>query len=169
MTKNDLLESYTYHYWANNKLLNVVSQLTPEEFSKEVAGSYGSIRNTLVHVMSAEWGWLSRCGGRERGNRLQPEDYPTPQSLIEKWRDVERYMRAFLKELTDEDINGIVAYQGAESQLRTMPLGELLNHCVVHAVHHRGQVAMMLRMLGYTPGNFDILYFYADRRDVEAW
>jgi uncharacterized damage-inducible protein DinB len=53
----DLERLYDYHYWANAKLLDVVCQLTPDEFTRSVTGSYGSIRNTLVHVLSAEWGW----------------------------------------------------------------------------------------------------------------
>ena len=67
---SDLRRLYDYNYWANGKLLAVVSQLTPEEFTREVSGSYGSIRNSLVHVLSAEWGWLDRCGGRARGRVL---------------------------------------------------------------------------------------------------
>jgi uncharacterized damage-inducible protein DinB len=54
MTVADLRNTYEYCYWANRKLLEVVSQLTTEEFTRPVAGSLGSIRNTLVHVMSAE-------------------------------------------------------------------------------------------------------------------
>jgi uncharacterized damage-inducible protein DinB len=54
MTVKDLERLYDYGYWANEKLFQAVSQLTPEEFTRTVAGSFGSIRNTLVHVMSAE-------------------------------------------------------------------------------------------------------------------
>lgn len=58
MTVKDLENLYDYGYWANRKLIHVISQLTPEQFTQPVAGSYGSIRNTLVHVLSAEWvGW----------------------------------------------------------------------------------------------------------------
>ena len=35
-------------------------------------------------------------------------------------------------------------------------LGTLLR-TALFTVHHRGQVAMLVRMLGYTPGNFDII------------
>ncbi len=56
MTVKDLEGLYDYGYWANKKLFQVISQLTPEEFTSPAGGSYGSIRNTLVHVLSAEWG-----------------------------------------------------------------------------------------------------------------
>ena len=46
MTVKDLEGFYDYGYWANKKLFHVMAQLTPEEFSRPVAGSYGSIRNT---------------------------------------------------------------------------------------------------------------------------
>ena len=50
MTVKDFKELFDYRYWANKKLFEVLAQLTPEEFMKTVAGSYGSVRNTLVHV-----------------------------------------------------------------------------------------------------------------------
>lgn len=81
MTVKDLESLYDYGYWANRKLFDVISQLTPEQFTRPVAGSYGSIRNTMVHVLSAEWGWLDRCGGPERGPALKPGDYPMERRL----------------------------------------------------------------------------------------
>jgi uncharacterized damage-inducible protein DinB len=36
-----------------------------------------------------------------------------------------------------------------------MPIGQLLHHAASHGVHHRGQVALLLRSLGHVPGNFD--------------
>ena len=83
MTVNDLQVLFDYSYWANEKLFRVIPRLTPEEFTRSVAGSYGSVRNTLVHVLSTEWGWLDRCGGPKRGPRLEADDYPTAGSLME--------------------------------------------------------------------------------------
>jgi uncharacterized damage-inducible protein DinB len=71
MTVKDLERLSDYSYWANRKLLQVVSQLPSEQFTHNVAGSYGSVRNTLVHILSAEWGWLDRCGGAKRGPALR--------------------------------------------------------------------------------------------------
>jgi len=75
MTAKDLETLFDYSYWANRKLFGVLSQLTPEQFIQPVAGSYGSIRNSLVHMMSTEWGWLERSGGTPRGPRLSATDF----------------------------------------------------------------------------------------------
>jgi uncharacterized damage-inducible protein DinB len=163
MRATDLARLYDYGYWANRKLLGVVSQLTLEQFTQPVAGSYGSIRNTLVHVLSAEWGWLDRCGGPTRGDRLNPADYPTVESLIQAWTRVEAYMRAFLAGLRDEDLARRIDFAIGTGPKQSGLLGDLMQHGAVHAVHHRGQVAMLLRMLGYVPGDFDLLFYAAER------
>ena len=168
MTVKDLEVLYEYGYWANKKLFDAISQLTPEQFTQSVAGSYGSIRNTLVHTMSAEWGWLDRCGGEVRGPALRPEDYPTAESLIEGWNRVEGYVREFLSRLKDEDLAHDVEFTIHGLEKQSMRLGYLMQHAAVHGVHHRGQVALLLRMLGYAPGNFDILFYYADKRGASA-
>jgi uncharacterized damage-inducible protein DinB len=169
MTITDLKDLYDYSYWANKKLFQVLLQLTPEQFTQPVAGGHGSIRNTLVHVLSAEWGWLDRCGGPERGPHLDPEDYPTVDSLMAAWSQVEGHVREFLSRLKDEDLARNVEYTNDRGEKRSMPLGELMQHAAIHGIHHRGQVALLLRWLGYAPGYCDILIYYADRRGVPVW
>ena len=169
MTVNDLEAVYDYGYWANRKLFEVVSLLTPEEFTRSVAGSFGSIRNTLVHILSAEWGWLSRCGGPERGPRLNPADYTTLESVVETWKRVEQYVRQFLAKLEDEDLVRNAEFINDAGEKRSMPRGELMQHAANHGVHHRGQIALMLRLLGYTPGNFDMLFYHAEKHGIAAW
>jgi uncharacterized damage-inducible protein DinB len=162
MRVTDLERLYDYHYWANRRLLEAVARLTAEQFTQSVGGSYGSIRNTLVHAMSAEWGWLDRCGGEARGAKLEARDYPTGAVLTETWRRVEGYVRAFLPSLRDEDLARDIEFTLGGSATRRLPLGDLLHHSVIHAVHHRGQVALLLRELGEPPGNIDYLIYCSE-------
>ena len=159
MTVADLERLFGYSYWANKKMFQVVSQLPPEQFTQPVAGAYGSIRNTLVHVMSAEWGWLDRCGGHPRGPALKADDYPTIESVVEEWTRVEVSMREFLATLKDDDMTRIVEFALPGRDKRALPVQSLLQHSVNHAAHHRGQIALLLRSLGHVPGNIDLLIY----------
>jgi uncharacterized damage-inducible protein DinB len=167
MTAKDLERLYDYGYWANRKLLAVVTQLTPAEFTQTVAGSYGSVRNTLVHMLSAEWGWLERCGGQPRGPALEPDDYPSVESLVATWAQVEGWVRAFLAGLGDDELARVVHFKILQGEPRSGTVGELMQHGAIHGVHHRGQVALLLRALGHTPGNIDVLFYDAERGAID--
>ena len=166
MTIKDLERRFDYGYWANSILLAVIARLASEQFTQNVAGAYGSIRNTLVHILSAEWGWLDRCGGPPRGAPLKAEDFPTVESVVTTWSRVEAHVRAFLAGLSDADLGRVVEFSVPQIGTRTARLGDLLEHAANHAVHHRGQVALLLRVLGYTPGNFDLVIYDAERHPV---
>lgn len=168
MTVKDLEVLYDYGYWANRKLFDVISRLTPEQFTQPVAGAYGSIRNTMVHVLSAEAGWLDRCGGPERGPRLNPGDFPTVESVMHACNRVESNVREFLGTLNDEDLVRDAEFMNHRGEQRSIPVGELMQHAANHGIHHRGQLALLLRLLGHEPGYFDMLIYYADKRGVRA-
>jgi len=168
MTVKDLERRYDYGYWANRKLFLVIAQLTPQQFTQDVAGSHGSVRNTLVHTMSAEWGWIARCGGPARGPMLRAEDYPTFASVTEQWAIVEGYAREFLGTLKDEDLGRVVEFDLGPVGAGAVPVGGLLEHAANHGAHHRGQVALLLRALGHAPGNVDLLFYDLEKRAAGA-
>lgn len=164
MTVTELATLFDYGYWANARLFDVISRLPDAEFTRPVAGSYGSIRNTLVHMLSAEAGWLERCGGPSRGPRLSPDDFPTLASVTDRWTVVARQMRDFLGRLNDDAVSRRIEFvipPGPPPHV--MSVGEMLHHAAIHNVHHRGQIALLLRTLGHVPGNFDALFYYEEK------
>jgi uncharacterized damage-inducible protein DinB len=161
MNARDLEMLFDYGYWANAKLFQAVSQLTTEQFTRSVAGSYGSVRNTLVHMMSTEWGWLDRSGGLKRGPKLSASDFPTSASVIEKWTQIEGHVRSFLAGLSDEDLDRAVEFALGDGPKQTLSVGQMMHHAAIHGVHHRGQLALLLRTLGCAAGDFDLLFYYS--------
>ena len=102
-----------------------------------------------------------------QGGRFQ--HYPTVESLLKAWGTVERHVRDFLSNLKDEDLIRTVEFTNPRGEKRSGVLGALLQHGATHGVHHRGQVALLLRSLGYAPGNFDLLFYDAEKHRVSAW
>ncbi|HEX3470622.1 MAG TPA: DinB family protein, partial [Silvibacterium sp.] len=59
MTKDDIQLLYEYDRWANNRVLQAASALSAEEFTRELGGSFPSVRDTLVHIIGGGWIWLA--------------------------------------------------------------------------------------------------------------
>jgi len=72
-------------------------------------------------------------------------------------------MRQFLASLTDADLARSITYTIPPLGLAGAGrVGDLLHHAVIHNIHHRGQVALLLRALGQVPGNVDILFYHSE-------
>ena len=72
----ELRELFEYNGWANERILDVVTPLGADEFKRDMRSSYPSIRDTLVHTLSAEWVWLSRWQG------VSPSAMPGADELV---------------------------------------------------------------------------------------
>src|SRR5215208_8222147 len=101
--KQYLEHLYDYNYWANKRYLSVAETLTEEQLFRTQGHSWNSVQAVLVHMMSSERMWPQRWRG-EHGSFLDPKDFPTIGSIREYWVDVEKNMRAFIADQTDESI-----------------------------------------------------------------
>ena len=70
--------------------------------------------------------------------------------------------------LRDEDLARNVEFAIGGTDKRIMPVGELLQHAANHGAHHRGQVSLRLRLLGFNPDNYDMLFYFAEKRRSQA-
>jgi uncharacterized damage-inducible protein DinB len=155
-----LQELYKFNTWATAKMLDAVSRLTPEEFTKDLRNSFGSVRDTLVHVMSADWIWLERWRGISPKAMLSAADFPTIASLRARWMAIESQRAEFVSNVTQESAEKIITYVNTKGETWRYPLWQMLVHVVNHSTYHRGQVTTMLRQLGAEPAATDFLLFY---------
>lgn len=151
---------YEYNRWANDRMFEAVSRLTPEQYTKDMQSSHRSVRDTFVHVISAEWIYLQRVRGTSPKALWSPLDFPTVSKLRERWVELAREQMAFIANLTEEQLKKPITYINLAGEPFTYPLWLILQHVVNHSSYHRGQITTMLRQLGATPEATDFLLFY---------
>jgi uncharacterized damage-inducible protein DinB len=143
-----LREMFAYHRWASAKILECVAPVTEEEFVREIGGSFGSLRGTLLHVYGADWVWLERFHGRSPRALPQGEDLSSFEAIRDRWAQVEDERDAFLAKLTPERLEEWLSYVNFAGESCRYRLDEALFHVANHLTYHRGQIASQLRQLG---------------------
>jgi len=150
---------YDYTYWTHAQILEVVEQVNEAQFTEETKDGHGSLRETLVHIVSAEWIWPSRWQGTSPMEKLPEEDRPTLGKLRERWREQQQQMRAVLAALGQEDVHRVVPDTKTRGQSYAAPLWQRMAHLVNHGTQHRSEAAVLLSRLGLSPGDLDGLIF----------
>jgi uncharacterized damage-inducible protein DinB len=153
-----------YNYWARDRVLAAVDALSTEQFTCAVTSSFGCVRDTLVHVLSAESVWLSRWKGEARTGFLQNSDFPDSATLRKAWQEDEAKMRAFFETMDDAGLARVIDYKAFNGQPFSNPLYQMVQHVVNHGSYHRGQITTLLRQLGVAPPKpLDLIAFYREQ------
>ena len=149
MNENFLGKLFEHNNWANLQIIQACSALSDEQLDAEPQSvTKGSIRRTLVHLVSSQNGYL-------RTLTLPLEERP----------DAVTVAFAELQESASKSGEGLLALARGEqkplkSQLQTRD-GYLVEPWVLmvqiinHATEHREQIKSMLSALGVTPPNID--------------
>src|SRR5580693_473426 len=116
MTKDDIQLLFEYDRWANRRVLRAASALSHEEFTRDLGGSFRSVRNTLVHILGGEWGWLTFWKEGSPGPAFlsdlwtrhdalfTPNAFPDVATVERKWVEVEKEQADFVNGLTNESL-----------------------------------------------------------------
>jgi len=168
MTKDDIQLLFEYDRWANNRVLQAVSALSAEQFTHDLAGSFRSVRDTLVHIIGGEWIWLAYWSEpspaavitdlRERRDALfDPDAFPNVAVVKSKWAEVEKEQAEFVGRVTNESLEKMLPFRSSQ-----LSLAHLMQHLANHSTYHRGQVALMMRQLEAEPLATDFHVFLVD-------
>jgi|ERR1700735_1534769 uncharacterized damage-inducible protein DinB len=173
MTRDEIQLLYEYDRWANNRVLQAVSTLNAEEFTRNLGGSFCSVRDTLMHIVEGERGWLTCWKEPAPGPtfvidfwtthnaRFNPEASPDLAAVRLKWAEVEGEQIEFVNRVTNESLRRMLPV--GEMQIS---LAHLMQHLANHSTYHRGQVSLMMRQVGAEPFSTDFCMFLMEgRRD----
>lgn len=181
MNITDIQTLYAYNRWANERLFSALDQLSEDEFAALIPSSFPSIRETVFHLLFAEWLWLKRWQGKSprstlpdpdvssaTWNTLPPGGLPTVKELatlpaLKSFAEsIEHERNEFLRGLTEDVLQAPLQFSDMAGKPYAEPLVHLMQHLVNHGTYHRGQVTTLLRQLGAEGVPLDMLFFFRD-------
>jgi uncharacterized damage-inducible protein DinB len=153
-----------YNYWARDRVLASAEHLSPEQLSRNLGSSFGSVLATLLHIQSAEWIWYQRWRGESPTARADQSHLGTVDAVRDAWRSLERDIRAFVEGLGPAGLARVIEYKTLDGKPASTAYWQMIVHVVNHGAYHRGQVATMLRQLGAKPAqSTDMIVFFRDQ------
>jgi uncharacterized damage-inducible protein DinB len=165
MGKSLLADAFDHHVWATLKLIDVCHGLDADQIEATTPGTYGSILETLRHLVGADSGYLFVIGG----GRWNPID--TDAMAIPELRAViERNSIGWAAILTEDlDPTQILVRHRDDGTATHAPLGIRLAQVVHHGSDHRSQICTILTNLGVQPPDIDVWDFgFQDGRVFET-
>ncbi len=160
----------TYNRWMNEKVYAAAATLGADELARDRGAFFASILGTLNHLVVADTLWLQRFARHPRhAQALAPVlALSTPAALdatvfahlpeLQRRRvELDGWIVDWITTITDDDLDGALAYANSKGQPQSRNFGGLLLHVFNHQTHHRGQVTTLLTQAGVDVGVTDLV------------
>lgn len=152
----EMLEGlYRHSQFANARLLDQAERLTGAQLDAERPGAFGSIRVTLIHMMQAQYSWLRRFQMLDPVEPWPESAFPSIAALRGRWEPLDTETLAVVTSFSDQELLERIRMRAWSGWEIEAPRWQALIHQALHQHQHRGEIAMVLTTLGYSPGEID--------------
>ncbi len=155
-----ITEFFRHNTLVNRRLLEACRSLTVDQLAATVAGTYGSIAATLVHMTNSQVGYVARFLVEDRPEPLPQDPFPGVDAVAERLD----YGNALLEQAAARAGEGDEVQVSGDDPPGTwrMPAALLLLQAVNHNTEHRSQIATILTQIGVEPPAMDGWAYFFD-------
>lgn len=163
INKGYVLEMARYNAWQNKQIMDVVKVADEAVLTKNQGAFFGSIIETLNHVLWGDSLWMSRWCDDIKKPYQGIEDSKVFTETLGVWQ-AERFrldgrIRIWAETLSNLDLQGNQTwFSGAQNCEVTRPTAVCIIHMFNHQTHHRGQVHAMLSASGLPAPTSDLVF-----------
>ncbi|MGH2458238.1 MAG: DinB family protein [Chloroflexota bacterium] len=147
-----LVELYRHNRWANLRLLELCAGLSEEQLDLSAPGTYGRVRETLVHLVAAEGRYVAALGGPQSDQSVR-EGEPIP--VVATLREHAGSSGDWLIKFAEESPNGKVLTGTWRDEPYRMAAAQLMVQAINHATEHRAHVVSILTQHGVDVPSLD--------------
>jgi uncharacterized damage-inducible protein DinB len=147
-----LIELFKHNVWANQRLFDACAGLSDAQLDATAAGTFGTVRNTLMHIAGAQERIAAALAEAEP---LSTTSEHGPFPGVAALRDAARASGDALIDLAARAQSGATVTTAWRGQDFTLPVWLLLLQAINHATEHRTQVTAILTQLGIEPPGID--------------
>jgi uncharacterized damage-inducible protein DinB len=149
MLKQYFTDLAAYNSWADRKAMDWLSHITDVQWEQVNTSSFCSIRQTAVHIASAEKIWIDFWTRAADPVYLSANFTGTKNELIDIWKAASNGLETYIKSHYEEDLMRSVSFIYPNGNIGQMPYYQTFAHIINHSTYHRGQLVTLLRQAGF--------------------
>lgn len=146
-----LVTLFRHNLWANLRMIDLCATLDEAQLAATAAGTYGTIYDTLDHLVRAEQAYLYQLTGDSPVARMNKGERPSMATLRQNACLFGEGLMAVAAGATPD----MMAHSVDEDGHWVMPAGVVLNQAINHATEHRAQIMTILTQIGIQPPELD--------------
>ncbi len=150
-----------YNAWQNRSLYGAADALSDAMRRQDMGAFFGSIHNTLNHLLWGDQIWMSRFADTAHPLAKNIADstgqYPGWDDLKHKRAAFDAIIQTWAETVDDRALSGdLTWFSGAIQRPVTKSVALCVTHMFNHQTHHRGQVHALLTRSGAKPDDTDL-------------
>ena len=148
-----LSDFFKYNLWANLRLLDVCAKLSDAQLDATMIGTFGTVRETLIHMFGAEEGYARTLTGKIPTPALKElTTFPGFDELRRRAKLSGEALIMFAKHAEPETLNQILHLDGGTYDA---PVIIVVIQAVDHGIDHRSQICTLLSQQDIEPPDLD--------------
>jgi len=145
-----------YHVWSCRRYRDLITVIPEDDYTREI--NQRTIKGIVTHIIAALhtcfymiekdpekfWEWL---------------DDASMEELLKRWQELDVRLLKLALALPKEDVD---VPHVSEKPFSLDPSDFVMQY-IIHTVHHRGQLGLILRDIGHEVPQTDYLHFFAEK------
>jgi uncharacterized damage-inducible protein DinB len=147
-----LEQMWAHNNWANRRLIEACKDLDDKVLGASVDGTYGAIKDTLLHIVASQEGYAALLTEKSREEReiSHEDEFPGFDRLAEISDSSGKVLSDVAEQVADKTYQR--PFGGKEWKI---PGKVVLTQMINHATEHRAHINTILTQNGVEPVNLD--------------
>ena len=159
MDRSSLYTLHTYNVYANDLVLKTAAKMTSEELTCESSPSHGTVMNLLQHMFGCEYYFTMECMNSTPDQAQADNCAASLASLRECFNLLNATRENYLSQVNDFELEEEITVDLGRGEY-TLQRWQFMAQSLLHSVHHRSELSIVMTRLGYPLATLDPILMY---------
>jgi uncharacterized damage-inducible protein DinB len=151
-----------YNSSVNQSIIEIIETLSEEEIMAQTKAYFPSIFETLLHLFFSDLFWLKRFRDvfpesnalsvsklvSLDGKNLRKRFEADLKKFFQRRKQADEVIQQLIEEINEVELNSVITYKNLKGDDVEKELWKTLLQWFNHQTHHRGQISVLLDLIG---------------------